>query len=146
MALFSSVARAAGSDVLVVTMRDSHKATFSLGDKPEISFRADVMVLTADGEADRLEVHMADVVSLTFTDVTAAETPVADLNVSYSGGRLEVDGLAAGTPLEVYDQSGRLVAAVKADSEGHAAADLTQAPAGVYVARAGASVWKIVRR
>ncbi len=67
-----------------------------------------------------------------------APNPVA------TGGTLRVTGTAAGSPLTLFDATGRAVATVMADATGAATVPMRGLAGGVYVLRAGGAATRLV--
>ena len=61
------------------------------------------------------------------------------------GDKLDIEGLAPGTDVTIYDASGRLVLSVKA-AEAKAALSTKSLKGGVYLMKAGRQVVKFVKR
>lgn len=109
--------------------------------------------LTFDGDnvnlnyADQTsESHDLEALAIKFDD---SLTAVGSLNFSKLsvtvGSTLEINGIEPGTQLSVYDVNGRMIASqVAADS--YEVIDLSAAPAGVYILRAGNEIVKFVKR
>ena len=60
-------------------------------------------------------------------------------------GQLNIAGLAAGTPVAVYDVSGKKVAATRAQGEA-TQLDINNLNGGVYILKAGNQIVKFVKR
>lgn len=105
-----------------------------------MTFEGDNVVLHfSDGstQTDDLSVVVLKL-DVTSTDgIFALKGTVAD--------KLDIDGLAPGTPVTVYDASGRTVLTAKAD-EVKAAISVKSLKKGVYMMKAGRQLVKFVKR
>ena len=57
----------------------------------------------------------------------------ATLSIAVTSQAITIDGMAAMSPVAVYDMNGRKVAAATSDAEGHATVDVDGLAGGVYV-------------
>ena len=129
----ASMAMAEGMS-LKVTLGDGNIRTFTLADKPVVTFGATDMKITAPGA--EVTYPRADVRNITF--VENGTLSVADRlteNYYYDGSEFRCDG----SDIAVYDMNGRLVLT------GHGRVSTASLPNGIYVIKANNTTIKIIK-
>lgn len=127
--------------------------SFAFASKPEIAVTSDGLTLSLSGTAT-VSYQFSDVEKFYFED--NVETGIAQVEgtasaqrpvFNYVGGVLTVSGMAAGERIAIVTLGGSQVNASKANSEGNASIDLSNAPAGVYVVSTGSGVgFKLLKK
>lgn len=107
-----------------------------------------VASFTFDG--DNVIIHFSDATQQTadMNDVTLALATTVDAIGEVKmpiGGRFDVEGLAAGILITVYDASGRTVLTTTSD-ESPTQLPVQQLKSGVYVMKAGNQIVKFIKR
>ena len=103
-----------------------------------------LQVNTADGimtlkveTGTAVEFAMDDVTSLSLVADEAGVDNIAGDNtalaIAVTAQAITIDGMAAMSPVAVYDMNGRKVAAATSDADGHATVDVDGLAGGVYV-------------
>lgn len=129
----ASTAMAEGMS-LKVTLGDGNVRTFTLAEKPVVTFGATDMKITAPGA--EVTYARADVRNITFVD--NGSLSVADRlteNYYYDGSEFRCDG----SDIAVYDMNGRLLLT------GRGRVSTASLPNGIYVIKANNTTIKIIK-
>lgn len=132
--LAGSVTALAGELSLKVTLNDGNIRTFTLAEKPVVTFGATDMKITAPGA--EVTYPRADVRNITFVDNSTLS--VADRlteNYYYDGTEFRCDG----SDITVYDMNGRPVLA------GRDRVSTLSLPNGIYIIKANNTTIKIIK-
>lgn len=132
--LAGSVTALAGELSLKVTLNDGNIRTFTLAEKPVVTFGATDMKITAPGA--EVTYPRADVRDITFVD--NGSLSVADRlteNYYYDGTEFRCDG----SDITVHDMNGRLV------MTGRDRVSTASLPKGIYVIKANNTTIKIIK-
>lgn len=123
-----------GQSVLNVYSKSGNVVTYSFKDKPVITYRDDVLVLTTDQVS--VEYPLIELDKLTFSDM---ECSVESITMSQPKG----DGIA-----RIYNISGTLVRTVKPSAEdaSESSFSIQDLPSGVYVVEQGTQSYKIIKQ
>ena len=119
---------------LKVTLNDGKVRTFTLAEKPVVTFGATDMKITAPGA--EVTYARADVRNITFVDNSTLS--VADRlteNYYYDGSEFRCDG----SDIAAYDMNGRLVLT------GRGRVSTASLPNGIYVIKANNTTIKIIK-
>jgi hypothetical protein len=149
----AAVSGTARQQVLVI-VSGSDSVAFALTDAPVITYEGNNLVVKSLG--DSLVADLAGVRYFFEERSIADNTTTAINNVTLPGIGKEkpqmgfadgmVSGLRAGDVVRVYRINGTLVKTVKADTQGHAALELSQLPNGVYIIKTPNNSIKIINR
>lgn len=132
--LAGSVTALAGELSLKVTLNDGNIRTFTLAEKPVVTFGATDMKITAPGA--EVTYPRADVRNITFVDNSTLS--VADRlteNYYYDGTEFRCDG----SDITVHDMNGRLV------MTGRDRVSTASLPKGIYIIKANNTTIKIIK-
>lgn len=132
--LAGSVTALAGELSLKVTLNDGNIRTFTLAEKPVVTFGATDMKITAPGA--EVTYPRADVRNITFVDNSTLS--VADRlteNYYYDGTEFRCDG----SDITVYDMNGRPVLT------GRDRVSTLSLPNGIYIIKANNTTIKIIK-
>lgn len=123
----------AAQTMLTLHSKDGSTFSYSLSDKPVVTYNGDVLVLTSDKV--NVEYPVADLAKMTFTDT---ETSVESVTMSQQGEDPTV---------RIYSTGGTLVKTIEADE---ANADISfstkDLPAGIYIIKQGVQTYKIIKQ
>ncbi len=108
----------------------------------QITFSGNNVVLHFDGSE---ETYPMDDVQIDFSETTGINGVSTFKINGVIDGNLNIGGLADGTPVAVYDISGKKVAAAKANGES-TYINMEGVNGGVYILKAGNQVVKFVKR
>ena len=137
---------ASAAEVILTTMAITAKN----GDVVELQF-TDENVTFTDINEHTLVYPMADVEKITFKSTThsaieeIADDAAARFSIFVTKTAVTVDGMEAGSALNVYNLAGQLVASAIADAAGHAEASTESLGAGVYVVALPGHSFKFVK-
>ena len=150
----SSLSAMAVTPGVTFLFANGQKASFAFASKPEIEVTTDGLSVSSSSTS-AVSYAFTDVQKFYFEDdvietgisqvegVVSAERPV----FNYVNGIVTVSGMSAGERLSAVTLSGSLVNAAKADAEGNASIDLSNAPAGVYIVSTGSGVsFKLLKK
>lgn len=144
MLFLPAALRAAGGQLLVLTLADQSVTKFALTDSPVVTYSGNDIVVTC-GE-NVFQTSMADIRTVTFQDgeATAIEKVIApEEKATYAFGSAAFEGLQAGSTVTVYTIDGKVVGTSKADADGRATADMTGLQSGIYIIRTANKSFKI---
>lgn len=135
------------NDIMLMHMKDKSVKEFSLASKPEVTFEnGEVIVWTAETKT-RVGVEIRDVENFEFVNSSSVETIGEDrIKVSFDNETLTVKGLQEGSLVGLYDISGIEFAQGAASAGGEVRLDISELPAGVYIARGKGISLKVYRR
>lgn len=135
------------NDIMLMHMKDKSVKEFSLASKPEVTFEnGEVIVWTAETKT-RVGVEIRDVENFEFVNSSSVETIGEDrIKVSFDNEILTVKGLQEGSLVGLYDISGLEIAQGAASAGGEVRLDISELPAGVYIARGKGISLKVYRR
>lgn len=135
------------NDIMLMHMKDKSVKEFSLASKPEVTFEnGEVIVWTAETKT-RVGVEIRDVENFEFVNSSSVETIGEDrFKVSFDNETLTVKGLQEGSLVGLYDISGLEIAQGAASAGGEVRLDISELPAGVYIARGKGISLKVYRR
>ena len=122
--------------ILQVNTADGNAVQYKFADQPAATFADGTMTLKVETGA-AVEFAMDDVTSMTLVaDEAGVDNVTGDnaaLAIAVTSQAITIDGMAAMSPVAVYDMNGRKVAAATSDAEGHATVDVDGLAGGVYV-------------
>lgn len=126
---------AKADNLLVIEMKDVSKVTFSLNDKPKISFSKEKLFIESDNvEADY---NLEDVHIFYFTDTTTGTTEINEevkkVNFSYFNEILNIDGIEEKDIVKIYDISGKVQQIDYSRNEDKITISLKELPKGIYI-------------
>lgn len=135
------------NDIMLMHMKDKSVKEFILASKPEVTFEnGEVIVWTAETKT-RVGVEIRDVENFEFVNSSSVETIGEDrFKVSFDNETLTVKGLQEGSLVGLYDISGLEIAHAAASAGGEVRLDISELPAGVYIARGKGISIKVYRR
>ena len=133
--------------IFTAAMADNAQTLVINGEKVEkvvsqITFSGDNVVLHFDGDE---ATYPMDDVEISFTQTAGINSLNTFRLNGIVGGTLQVSGLAEGTPVSVYDASGKKLAETRANGETTQVALDGMAP-GIYILKAGNQIVKFVKR
>lgn len=108
----------------------------------QITFSGDNVVLHFNGSE---ESYPMNDVQIDFSGASGINSVSTFTLNGIVDGQLNIAGLAAGTPVAVYDVSGKKVAATRAQGEA-TQLDINNLNGGVYILKAGNQIVKFVKR
>lgn len=108
----------------------------------QLTFSDDNVVLHFEGSE---ESYALDDVVLDFSDVSSINSINTFKLNGLVDGRLDISGLAAGTPVAVFDISGKKMASLRAGEE-TTQVNVGDFRSGVYILKAGTQIVKFVKR
>lgn len=108
----------------------------------QLTFSGDNVVLHFEGSD---ESYALDDVVLDFSDVSSINSINTFKLNGLVDGRLDISGLAAGTPVAVFDISGKKMASLRAGEE-TTQVNVGNFRSGVYILKAGTQIVKFVKR
>ena len=108
----------------------------------QITFSGDNVVLHFNGSE---ESYPMNDVQIDFSGASGINSVSTFTLNGIVDGQLNIAGLAAGTPVAVYDISGKKVAATRAQAEA-TQLDINNLNGGVYILKAGNQIVKFVKR
>lgn len=108
----------------------------------QITFSGDNVVLHFDGDE---AAYPMDDVEISFSGTAGINSLTAFRLNGVVGGTLNVSGLAEGTPVSVYDTTGKKLAGTRASGDTAQVALDGMAP-GIYILKAGNQIVKFVKR
>lgn len=108
----------------------------------QITFSGDNVVLHFNGSE---ESYPMNDVQIDFSGASGINSVSTFTLNGIVDGQLNIAGLAAGTPVAVYDVSGKKVAASRAQGEA-TQLDINNLNGGVYILKAGNQIVKFVKR
>lgn len=133
-ALMAGATTALGGELsLKVTLNDGNVRTFTLAEKPVVTFGATDMKITAPGA--EVTYPRADVRNITFVEGTLSVTDRFVTNYYYDGMEFRCEGNA----IAVCDMNGRLV------MTGRDRVSTASLPAGIYIIKANNTAIKIIK-
>ena len=122
--------------ILQVNTADDNAVQYKFADQPTATFADGTMTLTVESGA-AVEFAMDDVKSMSLVaDEAGVDNVTGDntaLAIAVTSQAITIDGMAAMSPVAVYDLNGRKVAAATSDAEGHATVSVDGLAGGVYV-------------
>ena len=143
-----TAAAQSGSQQLVVWLKNGQKVVHDLNDKPETRFNAGYLMLTTTTVS--ISYPLTDVLRYTYEGyipvVGIPSLKPGVIRYQQGADEMRFDGLAAGTPLEVYTTDGKLVLKQKAASGQTAVISLKNQPAGLYVVKVNDATYKFMKK
>ena len=134
---------------LVIVMNNSKQHSYSLLDKPIISFENDRLVIkTTEIE---ISYNLLDIIKYYFKEVD--DTGISDVNenidkihFTYTNpDLLFIEGVAGDADINVYDISGRVCDTILTKSDNCAKIELNTLQKGVYIIKVNNHSFKIIR-
>lgn len=136
---------AVGVQFLVVNGKDGTKTTFALADSPRVSCKDGELAIVAGSRTFTLS--LADVQNYQFAvESTGIDEVVKDGGLKLENGCMFLSGLNAGDVVSVYQQDGRLIRGLKADTDGNAVVGLSNLPKGILIIHSNKTDIKIINR
>lgn len=135
------------ANYVTVSGADGSKTSFRLDMRPEVTFTATSLVMTAGD--DIVEYPITDYRSFTLTDdneSTAVEkvSDGAPKTIFAFDGTLHGEGLKAGSRVSIYTTNGQTVASATASAAG--TVDIPLNGRGVYIVRTPEKSFKIIKK
>lgn len=135
---------------MAITAKNGDVVELQFIDEPIATF-TDENVTFTDINEHTLVYPMADVEKITFKSTAhsaieeIADDAAARFSIFVTKTAVTVDGMEAGSALNVYNLAGQLVASATADAAGHAEASTESLGAGVYVVALPGHSFKFVK-
>lgn len=141
IALLLAAIQATADDIdynmLVVQMRDGTYDTYNLETFPKVTYDGAEVVIKSELVETRYE--RAKVRNLNFGDEQTGivQTAAADgFRFTFKGNLISLEGLKAGTAVDVFTADGRLTGTTRVSGNGEASMSLEGHPAGIYIIKA----------
>lgn len=135
---------------LVIEMNDSRQHSYSLSDKPVITFDNNRLFIKTD--KIELDYPIKDIVKYYFTelDETGVEDIKKDANkihfIYTNPDFLSIEGVIGDADIKVYDISGRICDVISTNSDNCIKVELKGLTKGVYIIKINNHSFKIIRR
>ena len=146
VALLATASGARADDGVWVERLDGTKLGFLFVDEPKITCDADILVLKTSSAT--VEFPIAELKRLYFSDdivtgVGAANAGITSEIIRATRNGAELSGFAAGTPVTVYNLSGKSLRQLNVEQDGTLTVNLSTLPQGTYIIKAKKSTLKI---
>lgn len=152
--LMASATTSQGKQQVLVIVSGTDSVAFALTENPVISFQDNDLLVKSLG--DSLVVSLANAsyfleeriyTEHTTTGINSLTLPgISQKQPQLAFANGMVSGLRPGDSVRVFSVNGTLVKTIKADTQGHAALELSQLPNGVYIIRTPNNSIKIINR
>lgn len=132
---------------LVVWRTDGRKISYDLAERPKTFFTGNSVEIRTVYVT--VTYPLQSVQKYTFGDLAnAVQSPLDNQQtiVRQQDGRLQLENLPAGTPVLVYDASGKLLSRLTAEQQTLIDVNLDSYPNGVYLVKVGDVSYKIAKQ